>query len=80
MRSTLPATVENTGAIVVVPAVVPVCNPTCVVCAPVPKSASVLFAGMRNATVRPPVANCTAGSTGKFPAAVNVNVPVNAVG
>src|SRR5215831_10829026 len=70
--------VEKEGVNTIVLATVPVCNRTC---GPWPvKIASVLLAGIRNCTVRPPVENCTAGSTGKSLETLIVNVPATASG
>jgi len=55
-----PEIVANDGLMVIAPAVVPACKPIWV--APVGNTASVVFAGMVNGTVLPPVENCTEGS------------------
>ena len=71
----MPASVEKDGVNVIVPATVPVCNPICVPC--LAKTALVVFAGITNGTVWPPVANCTAASAGKSleGETLRVNVP-----
>ena len=55
-----PDLVAKVGDIVIVPAVVPDCNRIWL--APLEKTAVVVLAGMVNATVFPPVENCTEGS------------------
>ena len=55
LRGTPPLSVEKVGVKVMVPATVPVCNPTCVPW--VPNTALVVLAGIVKLTVCPPVAN-----------------------
>lgn len=78
VRETPPAVMEKDGVMVMVLAFVPVCNPILVPA--LPKTALVLFAGMVNATVRPPLENCTAGSAGRLPDELKVRVPEIATG
>src|SRR5215472_1759367 len=56
----IPPSVTNDGVNVIVPATVPVCRRNC--CELFGNTACVVPAGIVKLIVRPPVANCTAGS------------------
>src|SRR5438270_114277 len=74
-----PPVCNDCSVIVIVPVTLPVCTASC----GVENTACVAFAGMVNVAVRPPVENCTAGSSaGLAPPGANasVSVPVIAAG
>ena len=74
-----PPCVAKAGVIAIVPAVVPVCS-AMLVAFPL-NSAWVELAGILKLTVRPPLANCMAGSSvNTDDTNVNVRVPCNANG
>src|SRR5438874_12690134 len=78
VRSTFPARVAKVGVIVTVFATVPVCKP--ILGPRFPNTALVLLAAITNGTDVPPLANCTAGSGGRFPDELRTSVPEIATG